>query len=71
MLVWAFITFGKPFVRITHRQKPLYKDRAVLHWDITNHLPPRLAAMATLAPHDKRHKVTVVGSGNWYVIAFR
>lgn len=26
------------------------------------------ARMATLAPHEKRHKVTVVGSGNWYVI---
>ena len=28
---------------------------------------PIAATMATLAPHEKRHKVTVIGSGNWYL----
>ena len=26
-----------------------------------------VAKMATLAPHERRHKVTILGSGNWYV----
>lgn len=26
--------------------------------------------MGSLAPHTHKHKVTVVGSGNWYVVSF-
>jgi glycerol-3-phosphate dehydrogenase (NAD+) len=33
-----------------------------------NHLKtPPAVSMATLGAPEKRHKVTVVGSGNWYV----
>lgn len=33
----------------------------------TNHLQSARANMATLGGHSKKHKVTVVGSGNWSV----
>jgi hypothetical protein len=34
---------------------------------ISTHLtPPQRAKMATLGAYSKKHKVTVVGSGNWY-----
>ena len=37
-----------------------------------NHLKPNTAAtMATLGAPEKRHKVTVVGSGNWYVYHYQ
>jgi hypothetical protein len=29
--------------------------------------PPPAAKMATLGAYSKKHKVTVIGSGNWYV----
>lgn len=64
----AFVNLVKAVSSIRlcpHKISSAHRCRPLLAFFSTTESPSRLRTMATLGVHERRHKVTIVGSGNW------